>query len=79
MKKIMITFKDPDGVLECIDDNIKKELSLMKGLSENELEEILELRREKILETLSKWIEWNEYISITFDLEEKTATVFEPK
>jgi hypothetical protein len=68
MSKLVITFKDPDGVFEAIkqyvDDTYKNSDELTKLALEFDTE------RE-----LKKWIEYGEYVSIEFDLDEGTAEV----
>lgn len=71
--KLKITFKDPDGVYECVRDAVQE--TLPEGLSEEEADELLESRTENAEDALRKWIEWKEYLSVEFDTETGTATV----
>jgi len=54
-----MTLKDPDGVYDAIED---------AGLDLNDLPDDVEL-------ILDKFVEFNEYVVIEFDLAEQTATV----
>lgn len=58
--KILITFKDPDGVSNAI---------LEKRAEDSSLD------AEYISNKLSEWIKWDEYITVEFDTEANTATV----
>jgi hypothetical protein len=75
--KLKITFKDPDGVYECVRDAAQE--TLPEGLSEEETDELLESRTESTFNTLRKWIEWKEYLSVEFDTDTGTATVLPVK
>ena len=75
--KLKITFKDPDGVYECVRDAVQE--TLPEGLSEEETDELLESRTESTFNTLRKWIEWKEYLSVEFDTVSGTATVLPVK
>lgn len=69
--KLVLTFKDPDAVYEAIDDltdDMKSSCLDPKYFDEKRF-------REDTIEDLGKWIEWKEYISIEFDLDEGTARV----
>lgn len=76
MTKITITFKDPDGVLNCINDDVLEQVQSVTS-DIREIEQLVEMRTETITEKLSKWIEYGEYITIEFDLDEMTARVKE--
>lgn len=74
--KVRITFKDPDGVYEAIDDAVKESLKT-DGLDKDEAEAISELRHEKVSRVLSKWVEYGEYVTVEFDTDAGTAIVVE--
>ncbi len=71
--KVKITFKDPDGVYECVRDAVQE--SLPDGLDAGEQEELLESRTEATFEKLKQWLRWNEYVTVEFDTEAGTAVV----
>lgn len=73
--KITITLKDPDGVIDSINDCLKDEVRSIEGLSDDEKEDLIETRREEVNEKLSKFIEYGEYVTIEFDTELLTARV----
>lgn len=77
MKKITITFKDPDGVFDRIRDQVVDEVEGMEGLSKIEKEDLIEARTDELNEKLSKWIQYGEYLDVEFDLENMTAKVKE--
>ncbi len=71
--KLRITFKDPDGVHECVRDAVEE--SLPDGLDESEREDLLESRTEAAYEKLKQWLRWKEYVTVEFDTEAGTAAV----
>ena len=73
--KISITFKDPDGVSNAIDQVVLDAVSLHEGLDEEERDCIREHKVEKVEEGLKKWLRYSEYVTIEFDLDAQTATV----
>jgi len=73
--KLQITLKDPDGFYEAIREAAEKQVAEIKGISEDEAETLIENRHESIAEYLKRWVEYGEYITIEFDLENSTATV----
>lgn len=78
--KIRMTFKDPDGVYESIkEESVRSVRAITPPLDEDEVEELIEARIEKIKENLTPWIEYNEYLSVEFDLDAGTAIVVKRK
>jgi hypothetical protein len=73
--KIQITLKDPDGFYEAIREAAKKQVAEIPGLDQYEKDEIADHRHEEIAEYLKRWVQYGEYITIEFDLEEANATV----
>jgi len=74
--KFKIQFKDPDGVYEGTKDAANDSLEgVGHDLNEEELDELVLMRREKLVTALSKWVEHGEYITVEFDTEAGTATV----
>jgi hypothetical protein len=73
--KITILFKDPDGVHQCIRDEIAD--SLPTGLSAEEQDALIEIRRDAALGKLKRWIEYDENLEVEFDLDAGTAKVRE--
>lgn len=74
--KINVYLKDPDGFYDSVKDEVEKHLrETLTGLDEDEFESVLEARIEKAWEQLSKWVKFQEYVGIDFDLDAMTATV----
>ena len=73
--KIAITLKDPDGVYESIRDAANESVAGVSGLSGEEVEQLIEARREKIYDACAPWIEYGEYVTIEIDTEAGTAIV----
>lgn len=75
-RKITITFKDPDGVFEGIQDYVNSVYDTAKTipiyLPEEDFKESL---REVVEEKLSKFIEYSEYLTVEFDLDNNTARI----
>lgn len=76
--KFTITFKDPDGVYECIQDAVVASLDAT-GLDDQEREAIIESRIETVQRGLSKWLRCNEYVDVEFDTDTMTARVLEAR
>ncbi len=72
--KLRVTFKDPDGPADCIDEAIREEVGKLK-LDGDEEEAVFEVRREKLKKKLAKWLPYMEYVTIEFDTDAGTATV----
>ena len=72
--KLTISFKDPDALSDMIDDAVEKEVSAL-NLSTEEAEEVENIRRQKVSDKLSRWVEYGEYIRIEFDTDAGTASV----
>lgn len=75
--KFTVTFKDPDGVSDSISIVAKLSLNGQTFLSQNERDSMIENRTETLHAFTSKWIDWQEYVTIEFDTETGTATVLE--
>jgi len=77
--KIKITLKDPDGFYEAIREAAEKQVLETIGHSqlgtEELIEELIEKRHEAIAEYLKRWVDYGEYVSIEFDLDQATTTV----
>ena len=67
--------KDPDGVYESIKDAAEASVYAVKGVSEEERDDLIKSRQKQITEDLGAWLEYSEYLTVEFDLEEGTATV----
>lgn len=71
--KFKVTFKDPDALLEAI-NNAVDELKT-EGLSEKELEAVKEPRKEAIRNICGRWFEYDEYLTVEIDTKAETCTV----
>ncbi len=70
---IKITLKDPDALIEGINDSLS---SLhIEGLEDDELEDLKDKRRQEYLDLCSKWFEYGEYITVEIDTELATCKV----
>jgi hypothetical protein len=74
--KFTVTLKDTDG-LHCSLEH--EELGPVPGgLARDELETLLEMRREKARAFATKWLEYGEYVVLEFDTEANTCAVVKP-
>lgn len=76
--KIEVTVKDPDGFWECVNAEVAEQVRKL-GLPEDETEALIEVRTESAWKKLGRWVEYKEYLRVSFDLEAGTATVLENK
>lgn len=74
--KFRVTMKDPDTLNDAISDAIRQQLAESQ-LPEDEQEELLEIREEKVGKICGKWFEYGEYLTIEIDTETQTARVVE--
>ena len=72
--KVKIYLKDPDGFSE-IGQDIVDQLNLPDTLSNEEVEAVVEKRKEEISSILEEWVEYNEYVVLELDTEKKTLRV----
>ncbi len=66
--KIKLTFKTPDVL-----DQLDRKIYYDDDITDEELDEKIDEARSII----SKWIEYSEYLTVEFDLENQTAKVLE--
>jgi hypothetical protein len=73
--KFTVTFKDPDGPYDSIEEAARESLAAVDGLSEEERDELIETRAKGLREQTRKWFKYGEYVNIEIDTEAGTATV----
>lgn len=73
--KFRVQFKDPDVVHDAAVEAAEAELEKMESLDQEEREQLLDSRAEKLTDFASTWVKYGEYITIEFDTEAKTAVV----
>jgi hypothetical protein len=73
--KLRIVLKDPDGVYNCIDEDVSESLRAMTGISDDERDVLREHRREEMGEAIKRWVEYGEYVTIEIDTDAGTAVV----
>lgn len=72
--KVRITFKDPDGPDDAIEEAFDNADDLPKD--EEEREAVVEMRVEKLREALTdKWLPYGEYVTLEYDTEADTMRV----
>ncbi len=74
--KIQITLKDPDGVSDCIDCAARESVEGL-DIPEDEADALIEIRQEKLLQEIKKWVKYQEYVRIEIDTVAGTAIVLE--
>jgi hypothetical protein len=70
-----VTFKDPDGPTECIYEIAKRQVESISGLDEDEKEDLVQSKFEKLNDHCRRWFTYGEYVTIKIDTEAGTATV----
>lgn len=73
--KIVVNLKDPDGFGDAVDEAVRASLAAIPGLSSEERETLVDARRDKIWDSLGKFVEYQECLRVEFDTETGTATV----
>jgi hypothetical protein len=73
--KIRVTMKNPDALHDAVEEAVKEELANADNLSEEEKEEIMEIRRNENIEKARKWFEYGEYLTVEIDTEADTCVV----
>jgi hypothetical protein len=76
--KFHVTMKDPDGPYDSIRLAATESVKAMKGLSDEEKEDLAESRVLELQEFAGQWIKYGEYANIEFDTEKGTATLLKP-
>lgn len=76
--KFVVTIKDPDVIDDAIEDAVKESLADL-GLDDDEMEPLIEKRKEKVRDKIARWVEYGEYYRIEFDTDAMTATVLPVK
>lgn len=74
MAIIRVTMKDTDSLYESVREYTEEELKNL-GLPLDEQEILKEARQEKYSESIGKFFEYSEYITIEFNTEANTARV----
>lgn len=75
--KFRVTMKDPDGIYECSQDALKRDVAAIPGLSEKEREAVMEARQETLSTFMARWFEYGDYCVVEVDTDAGTATVVE--
>jgi len=73
--KFRITFKDPDGVYESLENAADVRISQLGGLTDKEQEMLKDSTIETFEEDIKPWVDCSEYVTIEFDTDANTATV----
>lgn len=74
--KLQITLKDPDALEDQIGQGIVDQLFTgNEKLSNEEVEAVVEKRKQSILDLASTWFEYSEYLVVEIDTDEKSIRV----
>ena len=73
--KFKVTFKNPDGFWDSVEDAVEESLSGNTFFSEKEAEATYDARRDIIQDAIRKYVAFEECITIEFDTTAGTATV----
>ena len=67
--------KDPDGFSNGVKEAVKSEVDRIEELDDEERDDLIESRQEKLWDQLQPFIQYQECMKIEFDTEAGTATV----
>ena len=81
--KFRVTFKDPDTLYECVNEEAKRLVNYMEdiistkemGFTDEEKEILADARATEMAIFAKQWMEFGEYITIEFDTKTGTAIV----
>lgn len=77
--KFRVTFKDPDGPADCLQEEAQRIVDAIPGvkdsLDDDEREALIDSKQEKLTEFAARWLDCGEYVTVEFDTEAGTAVV----
>lgn len=73
--KFRVSMKDPDTLIDAIDEAVRKEVESLPGIEPDERDDLVEKRSAKVLDLCGKWFRYSEYLTVEIDTEAKTCTV----
>lgn len=73
--KLSIFIKDPDGFSDSVKNAVRVEVEKIEDLSDDERDDLIETRMEKVWSELEQFVQYQENIRIEFDTDAGTATV----
>lgn len=77
--EIVLNLKDPDGVYDSVRESVSKAVDAIPGLSDSEKDLVIEQRIEEVTNSLGKWVQFGEYVTVIIDTLAGTAKVKELK
>jgi hypothetical protein len=77
--KYRITMKDPDGFSESVSIAARDSVKNVKGVADDEREDLEESRRNQLCKQAGKWFEYDEYLTVEIDTEANTCVVIPRK
>lgn len=74
--KVIVSFKDPDVLQDAVKEAVKASVCDLT-LCEDELDEIIDIRTQKVLNIIQPWFRYGEYVDLEVDVDlvSKTSTV----
>jgi hypothetical protein len=76
--KVQVTLKDPDALIDAVNDAVRADVAKLEGLTDAEREAVFEVRSDKAHRDVGKWFAHGEYLTVEVDTEANTATVVKP-
>lgn len=73
--KFKVTMKDPDGVYECVQEAVRKDVADVGLNDDAEREAVFEKRMETVKAITAKWFEYDEYLTVEIDTDAGTCVV----
>ena len=77
--KFTVSMKDPDCLHDAIREAVSEEVNALKGLDEEEGQELVESRAGKVQDLCGKWFGYGEYLVVEVDTDAMTCTVIPRK
>ena len=75
--KFRVTMKDPDTLGDAIREAAIDEVNAIQNLDEDEREDVITIREEKINDLCKQWFQYGEYLTVEIDTDAETITVCE--
>ena len=72
--KFRVTMKDPDTLYEAVEEAVANSVKGL-DLTEEERDEVAEVRAEKVRDVCGSWFEYGEYLTVEIDTEQMTCEV----
>lgn len=73
--KFRVTMKDPDTLLDSVNEAVMDDLKKVEGLNRVEIEAVADQRKEEFSDLCGAWFRYGEYLTVEIDTDAKTCVV----